>query len=162
MEVLHPPLKDLLKLDFDINEWNKLYLNDYLRARDMPFQDDYSEGWHFPGNEIDSFYKCICHKKEKGDGGISIDLNVYKRELITFMERLEDVADITDEAFFAQLSKPGSETSTTEIFAVSKRENWGINVKDPATADVVTYNNESCTEVVDFVVFDGYFIIKML
>lgn len=166
-EALHLPLKDLLKADFDVNNWNQLYLSELSPSTgEGLFKDVYEEPiWFFPTDEKDSFYKCICKKKQIIDG-----ITAYKLKLIAFMRQLEDITDLTDDEYFDQLGKEGSTVTSAELFAVSKMENWSINVKDPETGIVETYKNtilttegliDLSTENVEMVRLEKYFIIKM-
>lgn len=170
VEALHPPLKDLLKSDFDVDNWNQLYSSAYLLSPSTGkelFEDVYEHPiWFFPTDEKDSFYKCICKKKQIID-----EITAYKLELIAFMRQLEEIRDLTDDEYFDQLRKEGSTVASAELFAVSKKENWSINVKDPQTGIVETYKNtilaaegviDLSTENVELVRLEKYFIIKML
>jgi hypothetical protein len=82
------------------------------------------------------------------------------------MRRLKEIRDFRDDEYFDQLREEGSEVTSAGIFAVWKKENWAINVKDGI---VETYKNaifttegirDLYTENVELVRLEEYFIIN--
>ncbi|KAE8966458.1 hypothetical protein PR002_g28358 [Phytophthora rubi] len=90
---LHPPLRELLAADVDMELWNQQYRN--LAGTDDREQLDISAPrWYLPDNRVSSLFCCLLH-------GIGTPLNEYVAELTSYMETVRDLDGLFDAGYMA-------------------------------------------------------------
>ncbi|ETN17678.1 hypothetical protein PPTG_21674 [Phytophthora nicotianae INRA-310] len=133
---LHQPLKDLLASDLDMEKWHASYQHIRGEADDREQLCVAAPSLYLPDNERSSLFYCLLF-------GVSIAVDDFVYELVSYMKNLEDLSGLIDELYLDELQQGNTDPGELEIHAASKLHSWNVVVtavdKDCKVGSKFTY-----------------------
>ncbi|EEY69979.1 uncharacterized protein PITG_06527 [Phytophthora infestans T30-4] len=118
VKALHPPLRDLLAADVDMDRWNQQY-SDLVAADDREQLDIATPTWYLPDDSTSSLFCCLLH-------GIQTHILDYTAQLTIYMETLKDLERLFDDRYLDRIRNGTEDPGELELYAAAHMHNWDI------------------------------------
>ncbi|ETK74460.1 hypothetical protein L915_18750, partial [Phytophthora nicotianae] len=155
---LHQPLKYLLASDLDMEKWHESYQHILDEADDREQLCVAAPSLYLPDNETSSLFYCLLF-------GVSIAVDDFVYELVSYMKNLEDLSGLIDELYLDELQQENTDPGEFEIHAASRLHSWNVVVtavdKDCKVVSKFTYEVENPVKTVHLARSGSYFAVEV-
>ncbi|KAG2812705.1 hypothetical protein PC129_g14177 [Phytophthora cactorum] len=153
---LHPPLRDILYPDLDMDPWHAFYQHLLEQADDLEQLCPSAPEWYLPDEERSSVFSCLFHGTGRGD---------FVADLTDYMATLEDLEGLVDATYLNNIRHGEADPGELELYASSKLHSWNIEVKtvnaDCKIVSTFIYSVEEPDKVVQLARSGSFFAVKV-